>query len=143
MIKITVLKEKSRNSSYIHYSSLQFCMCLKRKRTILSHTERREFCYINLEAAKANTTINKCLAFFTFWMSVLQSRQKMLMAYINISLLWRSMFYSEKMPWKKIYQSTFSSQIFVAQQFTAIFSRSLFMDCLFRISFSQRSNVFS
>lgn len=143
MIKITVLKEKSRNSSYIHYSSLQFCMCLKRKRTILSHTERREFCYINLEAAKANTTINKCLAFFTFWMSVLQSRQKMLMAYINISLLWRSMFYSEKMPWKKIYQSTFSSQIFVAQQFTAIFSRSLFMDCLFRISFSQRSNVCS
>lgn len=140
-MKITVLKEKSRNFSYIHYSSLQFCMCLKIKEPYW--VIQREFCNINLEAAKANTTINKCLAFFTFWMSVLQSRQKMLMAYINISLLCRSMFHPEKMPGKQIYQSTFAWQIFVVQQFMTMFSRSLFMDCLFIISFSQRSNVFS
>lgn len=104
-MKITVLKEKIRNASYMHYSSLQFCLCLEKRRHIELYTEKRRTLYnINLEAAKANITINKCLAFFTFWMSVLQSRQKVLMVYINISLLWRSLCYSEKMPWRQIYQ---------------------------------------
>lgn len=64
---MTVLKEGRRNTSYVHYVSLQFCVCLKKEKHIDSYTEKgRTQCYITLEAAKANTTVNKCLASFTF-----------------------------------------------------------------------------